>query len=308
MGRWASLAGALLLAVAAGTIAARPLDRLSAATAARGAIAAPDRTVESAVPPVSGHVEGRTFWSTALGRTMPYRIYLPPGYELGMQRYPVLYLLHGMGGSDRQWEQLGIADAADRLIRERTIAPLLIVMPEGERAYWVDHATDGQEWGRYAATDVVSEIDSSFRTSARRQSRVIGGLSMGAHGALQLALNHPEEFAAVGAHSLVLRRFGSAPPYFGDAAEFAKRDPVQLVQSRGPKGCPFSLWIDIGDADPWAATTQQFEGELTRLGIRHEWHEWPGDHSGIYWSAHLADYLRFYDLALSGRASGKAIS
>lgn len=256
----------------------------------------------------TGLVETRSFWSASLGRTMPYRVYLPPGYASGERRYPVVYLLHGMGGTDRQWQDVGVAATADRLIDSGTIAPLIIVMPEGENAYWVDHATDGQKWGRYTAVDVVNDVDANFRTIARQRSRGIGGISMGAHGALQLALNYPGEFAAVGAHSLVLRRFGSAPTYFGNATDFAARDPIALVRARGPKGCSFALWIDIGDADPWTALARQFDGELTDLRIKHQWHVWKGDHSDAYWSAHLEDYLRFYDASLSNRMPRTTLS
>jgi enterochelin esterase family protein len=255
-------------------------------------------TWDAAPQTPSGRVESRTFWSASLERAMPYRIFLPPGYERSSRAYPTLYLLHGMGGSDRQWQDMGVAAAADRLIAAGKIAPLIIVMPEGERAYWVDHASGGQKWGRYTAVDVVSEVEANFRSIPRRQSRAIGGLSMGAHGALQLALNYPGEFAAVGAHSLVLRRFGNAPAFFGTATDFAKRDPTQLVQARGREGCSFAIWIDIGEADPWAPVARQFDGELTELGIRHQWHLWAGDHSPAYWSAHLEDYLRFYDASL----------
>jgi putative tributyrin esterase len=255
-----------------------------------------------------GQVETRTFWSASLGRTMPYNIYLPPGYASGSREYPTVYLLHGMAGSDRQWEDLGIAQAADRLIAAGEIAPLIIVMPEGENAYWVDHATDGQKWGNYTAVDVVNDVDANFRSIARQRSRAIGGLSMGAHGALQLALNYPGEFTAVGAHSLVLRRFGSAPSYFGNPADFATRDPMQIVKRTGPGGCSFALWIDIGAGDQWASTATQFDAELTDLGIKHQWHLWAGDHSAAYWSAHLDDYLRFYDASLSSRVPRSSLS
>jgi enterochelin esterase-like enzyme len=266
------------------------------------------RVPVSSIEPVAGQVETRTFWSASLGRTMPYNIYLPPGYASGSREYPTVYLLHGMAGSDRQWEDLGIAQAADRLIAAGQIGPLIIVMPEGETSYWVDHATDGQKWGRYTAVDVVNDVDANFRSIARQRSRAIGGLSMGAHGALQLALNYPGEFNAVGAHSLVLRRFGSAPSYFGNATDFATRDPMQIVKRTGPGGCSFVLWIDIGAGDPWASVATQFDTELTDLGINHQWHLWNGDHSAAYWSAHLDDYLRFYNASLSSRVPRSSLS
>jgi enterochelin esterase-like enzyme len=256
----------------------------------------------------TGHVEVRSFYSAALDRTMPYRVYLPPGYSETTRRYATLYLLHGMGGSNKEWQDLGVAAVADRLIAAGQIAPLIIVMPEGARSYWVDQASGGQQWGRYTAVDLVSEIDATYRTITRSRSRAIGGLSMGAHGALQLALNYPNEFGAVGAHSLVLRRFDSIPSYFGSASEFAKRDPMQIVSTRGPGSCSFALWIDIGQADPWVRLAEQFESELVDLGVRHQWHLWAGDHSGAYWTAHLEDYLRFYDASLSARAPRSTLS
>ena len=246
-------------------------------------------------------VDARTFESAALGRAMPYLVYLPPGYATSARRYPVLYMLHGMGGGDDQWRSLGLLDAADRMIRAREIQPLIIVMPQGDQSYWMDHAgTDQQAWGTYTARDLVAEIDAHLRTLADRSHRAIGGLSMGAHGALQLALNHPDTFSIAGAHSLVLRRYDQAFPFFGTAADYAKRDPVSIVSRDPAAAARLALWVDIGDKDPWLARTGQFEAELSAFAVEHEWHEWAGDHSGTYWTAHVPDYLRFYDRALRG--------
>lgn len=294
------MVGKRLVALAAATLLGIALAGPQVEAAAR-----PDDHTGSQATSLTGRVTRSVFWSASLGRAMPYVIYLPPGYENSARRYSAVYLLHGIAASDRQWQDLGIARAADRLIAAGQIAPLIIVMPEGESAYWVDHATDGEMWGRYTAVDVVNDVDANFRTIARQGSRAIGGLSMGAHGALQLALNYPGEFSAVGAHSLVLRRFGSAPSYFGTAADFAARDPVQIVKTRG---CSFALWIDIGEDDPWAVTATQFGSELTDLGIKHQWHLWAGDHSAAYWTAHLEDYLRFYDASLSSRVPRSSLS
>jgi S-formylglutathione hydrolase FrmB len=308
VGGWRLLALATALVAGVGFSTVSMNARVPAMTSVRGAVteaAQALRVVHDLAPWVphspKGIVETHTFWSASLARPMPYQIYLPPGYADSTRRYPVVYLLHGMAGSDRQWQDLGIATVADRLIATGTIAPLIIVMPEGGNAYWVDHATDGQRWGSYTAVDVVNDVDATYRTIARQRSRAIGGLSMGAHGALQLALNNPGVFTAVGAHSLVLRRFNNAPAYFGTAADFAKRDPVQIVKSVGAAGCSFSLWIDIGEADPWVANAEQFNAQLADLGVKHQWHLWAGDHSDAYWSAHLDDYLRFYDASLSSR-------
>lgn len=254
----------------------------------------------AAVPSVERH----TFASAALGRTMPYYAYLPPGYEKSGRRYPVLYLLHGMGGNYEEWRSFGTFDAADRMIRAGEIEPVIIVLPQGDRAYWVDHANGGQAWGRYTAQDLVAEIDGHYRTLAEVSARAIGGLSMGAHGALQLALNYPGTFGIVGAHSLVLRRAESAPAYFGGPADYAKRDPMSLVKVKPDLARSVALWIDIGEQDPWSPRARQFNDLLDGLRIRHEWRIGPGDHSAAYWTANLQRYLRYYDRALARARTG----
>src|SRR5262245_20311185 len=70
--------------------------------------------------------EARSFWSPTLGRLMPYFVYLPPGYAGGGdERYPVLYMLHGMGGSNSEWRGYGLFGAADALIRAHEIRPFV---------------------------------------------------------------------------------------------------------------------------------------------------------------------------------------
>ncbi len=288
-GAW-SLALSLVLAVA-GVVAAPASPVLGAQTLGG------DR---SSLPGPASRVEAHVFRSAALQRVMPYLVYLPAGYATGSRRYPVLYMLHGMSGSDTEWRGYGLLDAADRMIADGEIRPLIIVMPQGDRAYWMDHAgTDHEAWGTYTARDLVAEVDARFRTNPDRAERAIGGDSMGAHGALQLALNHVGVFSIVGSHSLVLRSFAQAFPFFGDAAQYARRDPMTIVRSRPDLAMTLRLWIDIGDKDPWAARATQFNAELNALGIPHQWHEWPGGHSGTYWHAHVADYLRFYDQAFA---------
>ena len=278
-------------------------DRLSANTAMSHVL---DEGALSEPTPSS--IRTLTFESASLGRAMPYTVYLPPAYATSAKRYPVLYMLHGMSGTNAEWQGYGIFDRADAMIRAGGLQPLIIVLPQGDTAYWVDHAvTDKQAWGRYMAHDVVSEIDARFRTIGDSAHRAIGGVSMGAHGAVQLAFNYPGTFSVVGAHSLVLRRYDTAPAYFGLPADYAKRDPMQLAVAKTELLRSIDLWIDIGDKDQWVGLAKQFDGELNGLKVTHVWHEWSGDHSASYWSAHLSDYLHFYGDALAKRAVVQAL-
>src|SRR5207249_1888463 len=137
------------------------------------------------------------------------------------------------------------------------IAPFIIVLPQGDQEYWVDHVIDartganGEKWGTYTAKEVVPLIDARFRTLARADARAVGGLSMGGHGAMQLALNFPGIWGAIGAHSPSLRPEGDAPTYLGHGAEFAARDPLSLTKARPELARDYAWWVDSGDVDPW---------------------------------------------------------
>ncbi|MDE3112103.1 MAG: hypothetical protein KGN00_02005 [Chloroflexota bacterium] len=288
MGGWRrTRAVALALALAVAAIPLAPSRAALAAFTLGGE--------RSTFPAPTSRTETQTFWSAALRREMPYLVYLPAGYGASGRRYPVLYMLHGMSGSDTEWRTYGLLDAADRMMADGEIAPFIIIMPQGDRAYWMDHAgPDHEAWGTYTARDLVAEVDSRYRTIRDRSARAIGGDSMGAHGALQLALNHVDVFSIVGSHSLVLRSFEQAFPFFGDKAQYAARDPMTIVRTRPDLAVSLRLWIDIGSQDPWAPRAALFNTELDRLGIPHAWHEWAGGHSRAYWGAHVCDYLRFY--------------
>jgi len=241
-----------------------------------------------------GTVFDRKFHSPILDRDMPYRIYLPPNYVASGKRYPVLYMLHGLSGSYTEWIDYKLFDFADDLINKGTIKPLIIVLPSGDQEYWVDHADDGPQYGLYVANDVVGFVDANYRTLAKRESRAIGGHSMGGHGSLQIALNHPGVFGVAGAHSPTLRTKDQSPEYFGDEAFFEAHDPVSLAKVL-PNLNNLKIWVDIGTMDKtWRPRAEELHETLTSRGVVHEWYLFEGDHAGEYWMAHVPDYLKFY--------------
>src|SRR5712692_1569472 len=163
----------------------------------------------SRTPRNQSRTEFFLFQSKALARPMHYLVYEPAGYDSSPdRRYPVLYMLHGIGGgfsgtigNETEWPGYGLLAAADRLIANGQIEPLLIVLPEGDQSYWMDAANGGPKYGAYVTDDLVDEIDGRFRTMPDRQQRAIGGLSMGGFGAIALAMLRPDEFGIAGAHS-----------------------------------------------------------------------------------------------------------
>ncbi|HVA23414.1 MAG TPA: alpha/beta hydrolase-fold protein [Chloroflexota bacterium] len=278
-------------------------NKFQVATAPRAA-----SPMGAALPGKGSRTEFYLFESKALNRTMHYLAYEPAGYELQPgQRYPVLYLLHGMGaglggpsGYETEWPGYGMLATADDLIATGQIPPLLIVMPEGDQSYWIDQAGSGGRYGTYVSDDLVSEIDGRFRTEPDRAHRAIGGLSMGGFGALSIAMLRPDVFGTAGAHSPSLVHRDRGPAFFGDAAYFAAHDPVQLLRDHPATARSLRLWLDVAADDPlWKADTEALHRQLLSEGVPHEWHEWAGQHDGLYWNAHLNDYLGFYVAALN---------
>jgi enterochelin esterase-like enzyme len=266
----------------------------------------PDRVI-AALPQTSPHWvtpggtwADRSFYSQALGRAMPYRVYLPPGYESPIrasQRYPVIYLLHGMGGRYDEWSGYGVEEVANQLLAGGRFAHVILVMPQGGLGYWMNQ-DGGTPWADYVAHDLVGHVDATYRTLAEREARAIGGLSMGAHGAVQLALNYPALFGVVGAHSPSIRSRETAPAYFGNESGFARRDPVTLVHD-AQLADPPAIWIDAGETDFWKAGAEALHQALAARGWAHEWHVYPGEHDGWYWGDHLWEYLPYYSTAFA---------
>jgi enterochelin esterase-like enzyme len=255
-----------------------------------------------------------------LGEDRRILIYLPPGYDDSPQRrYPVMYMLHGYGGYTQpvpEWEEWGLKDQAESLTLSGQIQPMIVVqpdgfMPDGQPSYFFNHApaSDGKRWGDYVWQDVVNYTDTNYRTLPRRESRAVGGFSLGGQAALSLSLLHPEIFKVVGAHSPSFRSADGSIPFFGDWNYYNQYDPFWLVQNTDTAR-QLAIWIDVGaDDDKWRNCSpdqkciESFHALLVARGIPHDWHDdWPGKHEGpSYWSVHVSDYLVWYASKLVGQ-------
>src|SRR6202140_1717564 len=143
---------------------------------------------------LAGVVLTREFRSTALPRSWTYAVYLPTGYDTSDLRYPALYLLHGSGGNLYQWVNQGrIQQTADALIASGDIPPAVIVMPDGGTSWFVDRK---EKMETAVITELIPDVEKSFRVLRSRDGRLVGGLSMGGYGAMRFALKYPEMFAA----------------------------------------------------------------------------------------------------------------
>lgn len=208
-----------------------------------------------------------------------FRVYKPPCYEsFPDQRYPVLYLIHGQGFLDDQWDRIGADETADQLISSGEVSPFIIIMP-------YDNYSLRPSVGFFDDAfiqELIPWVDENLRTIADRQHRAIGGLSRGASWAIHFALDNYQLFGAMGGHS---------PPVFIEEAKLVVDWLDAIPMDQMPR-----FWLDIGDddTDNIMHSAEFFEGLLSERRIPHEWHVYPGDHSEEYWSAHVEDYLRWY--------------
>jgi enterochelin esterase-like enzyme len=252
--------------------------------------------------PYVGELQGsayqRSFYSAALDREMPYYIYLPPDYGTAGRRYPVLYMLHGWYGKNDEWLAYGLFDIADQQIHAGAFPPLIIVLPQGDNGYFVNNAGDGPRWGDYMGRDIVRHVDNSYRTLRSPSARAIGGLSMGAWGALFQAFSHLNEFGVVGAHSPSLHPDDGTLAFLGTGEEFKAKDPLHLAAIL-PGLERLHIWLDVGDDDPFVDQASELHQILLDRGIEHDFHIFVGQHASEYWQEHVLDYIRFYGHALA---------
>jgi enterochelin esterase-like enzyme len=264
------------------------------------AVAAPVLTPVSTPTHLAGALVDAQFFSPTLGRAVPYRVYLPPDYTSSARLYPVLYMLHGVGGDYTEWTIDHLPERADELVQRGAMQPMLVVMPDARgRSYWANWPDNGPRWADYLATDVVHEIDTHFRTLPLAAGRAVGGLSMGGLGALNSALHHPDVFGAVGGHSPSIRPepdFRLLPTLSGES--FDEHNPSWLIQHRWRPGQALSIWLDVGLSDPYRGYVENFNQLLVERTIPAALHEFAGGHEGAYWSEHAADYLSFYSQAM----------
>ena len=223
-----------------------------------------------------------SFQSEVLATSQPtqnYLVYVPPCFDRDAGRaYPVVYLLHGAQTDENQWADIGVAAAADRLITNAQIPPLLIVLTD---AIWAMGAYEGnpQVVDMVLIDELMPVIERQYPTIRDRAHRAVGGISRGGEWALLVVGHHPEEFGTVGGHSPAV-----GPP----------TTPNNYIVPVVANNRAARIWLDDGEGDSLTGSVASFHQALDQAGIAHEYHSWPGGHDRAYWGSHLDDYLRFY--------------
>jgi putative tributyrin esterase len=217
--------------------------------------------------------------------------------------FPVCYLLHGGGDDSSNWL---------RNSRIETIAqnlPLIIAMPDCYYSFCVDHY-DGPAYAQYLLKDVVGFVERTFPVIKHRNSRCIGGLSMGGYGALHLALSNPDVFVSAHSSAGCFGFWGEHLKHWNMA--FSDDYLAMLRRIHGPRGDDSDLHLftlakkaashqrlpalrlDCGASDSLLQTNRDFHSHLTALQIPHTYSESPGDHNWIYFDSQIAGALEFH--------------
>lgn len=267
-----------------------------------------------AVPPTPYEVinRGRVLHfkipAVSLGETgHSVRVFLPPGYsDLAnrSRRYPVVYLLHGWPGGDGNWAGHGhLLQTLDSLLATRRIPEVIAVMPSGAgaglfgRSFYLNSYDGTSRMEDFLAKDLVSWVDASFRTRADAAHRAVIGVSEGASGALNVAFQHPDVFAACAGHSgeydlrsdMGLSKVLGPEP--GATRKLADNSPALYAPCIAEQLKQQTIYFDIGLQEGSLKDNRAFDHELDSLGVAHTYHEAPGRHSWRYWRGRVHESL-----------------
>lgn len=236
--------------------------------------------------------------SPALGLERRMTVYTPAGYETSGKRYPVLYLLHGMGGDEEAWISLGrTAQILDNLIAQGKAKPMIVVMPNGNAS---QEAAPGESSrgmvpptmqlpktmeGSYeqAFPEIVKFIDKNYRTIKSKSGRAIAGLSMGGFHSLHISKQYPDMFNYIGLFSAAImpNKEVSSPIYENMEGKLK----VQFDKN------PALYWIAIGKTDFLYKANEEYRKLLDEKGYKYTYYESDEGHIWKNWRIYLTEFV-----------------
>lgn len=246
-----------------------------------------------------GTIARRWYESPTLGMYRRMTIYTPPGYEsTPNQEYPVLYLLHGMGGDEEAWMSLGRASQIlDNLIAQGKAEPMIVVMPNGHTS---NASVPGESSkGFYkpmmvtpdvfsgdmeeSFPDIMNFIENSYRVKKNKSHRAIAGLSMGGYHSLYISLNYPNTFDYIGLFSPAV-----FPPSYAKSPIYIDID--KKLQTQKQNGYTLYL-IEIGDQDFLFQDVVNYRKKLDDIDFKYQYVESSGGHTWVNWRIYLSQFL-----------------
>lgn len=246
--------------------------------------------------------------STVLGCEKVCTVYLPDGYDSSKENYPVLFLLHGAGGTHTDWLKKGsMRQIADELFAEGKARPMIVIMPDaaGSKAdYQGEHMgyfdVPGWSYERFFFEEFIPTVERHYRTHGDREHRAIAGLSMGGGATATYALRHPEFFSSA---CPISARLEGRP---GNPNGVQSDDYVQSVVDNGALAILRNMsdqqivplravrWrVDCGDDDFLYEGNIHFYELMRQRRIPLEYRMRDGGHTWRYWQSALPDVLTF---------------
>ena len=261
----------------------------------------------------TGRAECISALSKILGHPVAYCVLLPPSYDTEKsRRYPILYLLHGLGDNEQMLIHSGGFNLVEDLWERNQLGDLLIVTPDGGSSFYINSRDGHRRYEDFFLREFLPQIEKRYRIQPGRASRGIAGISMGGYGALHLAFRHPELFGSVGAHSAALleklptitlsdsrqlARSRILGDVFGsplDPIFWKQNDPLTIARTVNLAG--LQIYFDCGSEDDYGfdAGAVALDKVLGSRHISHEFHLYPGGHNWVYLAEHLPALLQFH--------------
>ena len=272
-------------------------------------------TVLSLTAFAQSRIESCSMQSRILGVEKEYVVYLPSGYEPeGEKTYPVLYLLHGLGGCCTTWtEKYDLKSIADRRIKSGFSVPMIIVMPDasgvldnhkGDNVGYVNR--EGWMYEDYFFEEFIPEVESRFKVSPG--SRAVSGLSMGGAGAVIYAMHRPECFiCSCPMSSRVEGTPDHEPGTGGDSEAFyaysREYNMVEYLQNQSPERQrqigEVRWYLDCGSSDSLLTGVMHLYDLMRTLSFPcAELRVREGSHKADYWRTSLPDVMTFVSVSV----------
>ena len=245
-----------------------------------------------------GTVSKVWYHSETAGFDRRLTVYTPAGYETSKAKYPVLYVLHGIGGDEDAWVTQGRAtQILDNLIARGEAKPMIVVFTNGNIACEAAPLENADGYvnptmslpktmeGTFEKSfpEIVKFIDSRYRTIAKKQSRAICGLSMGGFHTLNISLNYPDMFNYSGMFSAAI---GVSDPSISPLyQDFDKKLATYFAKK------PALLWIGIGKTDFLIQSNNEFRAKLDANGFPYKYMETDGGHIWKNWRIYLTEFV-----------------
>lgn len=222
--------------------------------------------------------------SAVLNRTERALVYLPPGYEKGNTRYPILYLVHGSGDVPESWTNAGHANLIlDNLIADGKAKPMIVVMPAGHAVPLAagrgGPVNNNDLFEQYLVKELIPVMEGKYRVAAGQKNRALAGLSMGGGHTIHTGFTHPELFSALGV-------FSSGPQ-----ATFEATFKSTLADPKAFNAKVGTVWIAVGESDPVFPRSKAFVELLNKAGIKAGFKTWPGQHTWPIWRYSLSEFV-----------------